>query len=66
MYLFVVNTDGSFSNWYPGVVTGPIASFAWDTGSFLYYVRKVVGETQTQKIMRINMVTEGAPYYGRD
>jgi hypothetical protein len=64
--LFVVNTDGSFNSWYPGVVTGPIASFAWDTGDFLYYVRQNVGLSQIQKIMRINMVTEGAPHYGRD
>jgi IPT/TIG domain-containing protein len=64
--LVVVNPDGSFSSWYPGVVTGPIASFAWDTGDFLYYVREAVGTTQTQMIMRINMVTAGAPHYGRD
>ena len=66
--LVVVSSSGIVDEWYPGVISGPVLNLAWDTGVYLYYVRGEVdeGDTQSQTILRVNMKTLGAPYYGRD
>jgi hypothetical protein len=66
--MIAVLNGGSFYPWYPGVIVGPVINMAWDTGNYLYYIRGEVdeGDTQTQTILRVNMKTTGAPYYGRD
>ncbi|MCK5086038.1 MAG: hypothetical protein KAQ90_00900, partial [Melioribacteraceae bacterium] len=66
--LVVVSSSGIVDEWYPGVISGPVLNLAWDTGVYLYYVRGEIdeGDTQSQTIIRVNMKTLGAPYYGRD
>jgi hypothetical protein len=61
-----LSTDNNIIQWYPNVIAGPVMTFAWDKGTFLYYVRERVVDLQQQKIIKINMAMAGAPYYGRD
>ncbi len=58
--------DGSFAAWYPGLITPPIVSLAWDTGVNLYYSQGKLASGQTQEIYKINMERLGAPYNGRN
>ena len=58
--------DKMLNQWYPNVIAGPVSSFAWDKGQFLYYIRERIVDVQQQLIIRINMAMLGAPYFGRD
>lgn len=66
--LVAVSNGGTYYPWYPGVIIGPVINMTWDKGVNLYYIRGEIvdGVTQTQTILRVNMKTLGAPYYGRD
>lgn len=64
--LVVLSQNKEFSQWYPGVIYGPISNFAWNNGNYLYYIRQRVTDLQQQTIIKINMGILGAPYYGRD
>lgn len=68
--LIAVSPGGTYYPWYPGVIAGPVINMTWDKGVYLYYIREEIkdGNTvaQAQTILRVNMKTLGAPYYGRD
>jgi hypothetical protein len=58
--------DKTLNQWYPNVIQGPVKSFAWDKGNFLYYIRESIVDVQQQLIIKINMAMLSAPYFGRD
>ncbi len=65
MELLIINTDGSFEEWYPGLLTGPIVNMTWDNGNFLYFTSKKVAGSQQQLVYKVNMEMPGASFYGR-
>jgi hypothetical protein len=47
---------------YPGVLEPTAIAFAWGKGNELYYSR---GGTTVHRLIRVNVLKPGAPYYGR-
>jgi hypothetical protein len=47
---------------YPGVLQPAAIAFAWGKGNELYYSR---GGTTAHRLIRVNTLKPGAPYYGR-
>jgi len=67
-YSLVTVEGGKAKPWFPGVISGPVLNMTWKD-NYLYYVRVAAGDVlngQLQTIIRVNMKTTGAPYYGRD
>ncbi|MDQ7053702.1 MAG: hypothetical protein Q9P14_12720 [candidate division KSB1 bacterium] len=62
--IFVVHPDGSFEPLYPGVIEPETYAMVWGNGQYLYVNRRNVDATK-KKIIRINMLKNGAPYFGR-
>jgi hypothetical protein len=65
--MYVVHPDQTFEPLYPTVLTSTSSSFyslSWGNGSFLYAVRRS-GRMKQTRVIKINMLKEGAPYYGR-
>jgi len=60
--------DGSHEALYNGLIEGDIYSMSWDDGPYLYAVRQFKDEDGNiiAKILKINMMKEGAPYWGRN
>lgn len=63
--MLIIYPDGSFSQWYEGLLTGPVISSSWGGDTNLYYTRAKTAEGQTQVIYKVNMEKLGAPYFGR-
>jgi hypothetical protein len=63
--IIIVNSEGSYYPWYPGLLSSPVINFAWGAGNTLYYSRGNTGGFN-QSIVSINMEQGGAPHYGRD
>jgi len=59
-----VHSDGTFEPLYPGVLEPETYSMAWGNGFFLYIARRN-DDTTKRRVIKINMLTDGAPYYGR-
>ncbi|RMF63236.1 MAG: hypothetical protein D6743_11025 [Calditrichaeota bacterium] len=62
--IFVVHPDGSFEPLYPGVIEPETYAMTWGNGPYLYVNRRSV-DPKKKKIIRINMLKNGAPYFGR-
>ncbi|MCX7612150.1 MAG: IPT/TIG domain-containing protein [Ignavibacterium sp.] len=57
-----VKPDKSISDFYPGIIpASDVISFYWQ-GQFLYFIRKA--DTRDQTVIRVNMLKNGAPYFG--
>jgi hypothetical protein len=58
-----VKPDRTASDFYPGIIpASDVISFYWPQGHFLYFIRKA--DTRDQTVIRLNMLKNGAPYYG--
>ncbi len=62
--IIVLHPDGSFEPLYPGVLEPPASVMVWGNGNYLYVNRRSVDGAK-KRIIRINLLKEGAPYYGR-
>ncbi len=62
--IVLVHSDGSHEGLYPGLFHSSTISFAWGTGTYLYATRE--GSVDfPQTILKIQMLKESAPYFGR-
>jgi hypothetical protein len=65
--MYVVHPDQTFEPLYPTVLTSASNSFyslSWGNESFLYAARRS-GKMKQTRVIKINMLKNGAPYYGR-
>ncbi len=62
--LIALHPDGSFEPVYPGVIDPPASIMVWGTGKFLYINRRS-SDGAKKRILRVNMLKNSAPYYGR-
>ncbi len=62
--IIVVHADGTHEGLYFGLFHSSTISFAWGTGTYLYATREGSGDFP-QTILKIQMLKEGAPYFGR-
>lgn len=62
--IIIVHPDGAFEPLYPGVLEPSSNSLSWGNKQFLYVARRSDDATK-RRVIKINMLKEGAPYYGR-
>ncbi|MBC7185900.1 MAG: hypothetical protein H5U38_02590, partial [Calditrichaeota bacterium] len=60
----VVHPDGSFEPLYPGVLEPASNYLAWGNSNFLYICRRS-DDPKKKAVLKVNMLKQGAPYYGR-
>ncbi|MDZ7294046.1 MAG: IPT/TIG domain-containing protein [candidate division KSB1 bacterium] len=60
----VVHRDGSFEPLYPGVLEPASNYLAWGNSNFLYICRRSE-DPKKKAVLKVNMLKQGAPYYGR-
>jgi hypothetical protein len=64
--IVIVHPDGSFEPLYEGLIKPYVYSLAWGTGTFLYANQRNDTDPSQKRMMRINILKPGAPYYGRE
>ncbi len=62
--IIAIYPDGSFAPLYPGVLEPSSNSLSWGSKQFLYVARRS-DDAKKRRVIKINMLKEGAPYYGR-
>jgi hypothetical protein len=62
--IVIVHPDGSFEPLYPGVLEPTTNYMAWGNRNFLYLCR-TSDDPKKKGVLKVNMLKEGAPYYGR-
>jgi hypothetical protein len=62
--IVILNPDGSIEPLYPGVLFPETYYLTWSDGIFLYANRRS-STPKDKAILMINVLKEGAPYYGR-
>ncbi len=65
--VFVYHSDGSHEPLYPGLLTGDVTKIVWGNDSIVYAVQKAQDGATLRKsrLLRIDLVKQGAPYFGR-
>lgn len=62
----VVNSSGTSSSLYPGLISPFARSLAWGTKKNLFYIREYIDAgTILHSLVRVDMQKLSAPYYGR-
>lgn len=62
----LVNSSGTSSNLYPGIISPITKSIAWGTKKNLFYIREFIDAGATlHTLVRIDMQKLSSPYYGR-
>ncbi len=62
--IVAVSPSGDFSALYPGVIEPVSFYMTWGNSNFLYVNRKD-DDPENRKIIKLNMLKNGAPYFGR-
>lgn len=62
--IVVVHPDKSYEPLYPGLFQSTSLYFAWGTGTNLFVTRQG-NENVSQTILKVEMLKESAPYFGR-
>lgn len=62
--IIIVHPDGTFEPLYRGVLEPTSNSLSWGSKQFLYVARRSDDATK-RRVIRINMLKNGAPYFGR-
>lgn len=62
--IIIVHSNGTFEPLYPGVLEPTSYSVSWGAKQFLYVARRS-DDAKKQRVIKINMLKDGAPYYGR-
>ncbi len=62
----LVNSSGTGSTFYPGVISPIAKSIAWGTKKNLFYIREYTDAGAIlHTLVRVDMQKLSAPYYGR-
>ncbi|MFA5803296.1 MAG: IPT/TIG domain-containing protein [Melioribacteraceae bacterium] len=62
----IVNSSGTVSSLYPGLISPIVKSLAWGTKKNLFYIREYTDAgTILHSLVRVDMQKLSAPYYGR-
>jgi hypothetical protein len=62
--IVILESDGNIAPLYPGVLSPVTYYLTWSDGIFLYVNRRS-SLPEEKAILKINVLEEGAPYYGR-
>ena len=62
--IVILQPGGSIETLYPGVLSPVSYYLTWGDGVFLYVNRRSIA-VEDRAILKINVLKEGAPYYGR-
>ncbi len=62
--ILVVHPDGTSEPLYPGQLTLPATQMVWGNGNFVY-VNRMNRDEELRRIIRVNLLKPGAPYFGR-
>lgn len=62
--ILVLHPDGSTESLYPGQLLLPADHIVWGNGVYAY-VNRANRDAELRRIIRINLLKPGAPYYGR-
>lgn len=62
--ILAVQPDGTSEPLYPGQLILPADHLVWGGGQYLY-VNRANRDGELRRIIKVNMLKEGAPYYGR-
>jgi hypothetical protein len=66
--IVVLKPDGTLTALYPGYISPTDYQFAWGAGNsskYMFVTRRNTSDRTKQRVMKIFMGKEGAPYYGR-
>jgi len=67
--LYIRNLDGTIEPFFPEILHAPTKTLCWGNGEYMYVVRLAdpnASPAVTRRVIRINMMREGARYYGRE
>ncbi len=62
--IIIIHPDGSYEPLYPGVIEPESYALCWGNRNYLYVNRRSIDPAK-KRIIKINVQTNGAPYYGR-
>jgi|FLOH01.1.fsa_nt_gi hypothetical protein len=62
--ILVLHTDGSTDLLYPGQLLLPADHIIWGNGVYVY-VNRANRDAELRRIIRVNLLKAGAPYFGR-
>jgi hypothetical protein len=62
--IIIVHSNGTFAPLYPGVLEPTSYSLSWGSKQFLYVARRS-DDVKKRRVIKINMLKDGAPYFGR-
>ncbi len=63
--IMIVHPNGSFEPLYEGLLKPYVFSLAWGTGTYLYANQRNDVDPAQKRMIKINVLKPGAPYYGR-
>lgn len=61
--IFIIYPNKTVETFYPGVLKGKVLGFAWDSGTNLIYSRERLNDKETDIIVKVNTLKQGAPNY---
>ncbi|MDZ7374343.1 MAG: IPT/TIG domain-containing protein [candidate division KSB1 bacterium] len=64
--IIVVHPDRTFAPLYEGLIKSYVYSLAWGKGVYLYANQRNDSDPSQKRMLRINTLKVGAPYYGRE
>ncbi len=64
--IMIVHPDGSFEPLYEGLLKPYVYSLAWGTGTYLYANQRNDVDPAQKRMLKINVLKQSAPYYGRE
>ncbi|MCR4440320.1 MAG: IPT/TIG domain-containing protein [bacterium] len=64
--IMIVHRDGSFEPLYEGLLKPYVYSLAWGTSSYLYANQRNDTDPAKKRMLKINVLKQSAPYYGRE
>lgn len=64
--IMIVHRDGSFEPLYEGLLQPYVYSLAWGTGTYLYANQRNDVDPAQKRMLKINVLKQSAPYYGRE
>lgn len=62
--ILIFTIDGDVEALYPGQLLAPAYQVLWGNGSYIY-VNRYHSSPEFRRVITVNMLGEGAPYYGR-
>jgi hypothetical protein len=61
--IYIIYPDKRVEVFYPGVLKGKVLGFAWDSETNLIYARERLNDKETNIIVKVNTLKQGAPNY---